>query len=255
MPFNAYELTCIPTGKKYLGITMFTVPTRWRKHCREAPRQPNRLICRAILKYGPDNFIVRHVASAQTRIDICEVERLLIKQENSLAPNGYNLTTGGDGAFDVSDHVRKQISSSNTGKKRTIEQRAAQSVQSSATLRGRKSTATANEKRSSSMKANWSGRSRDRGPEFREKMKEVWRLRKAAGYARPEVRSETKAKISASHLGKNHTDHTKAKIAARVKQFYADHGSAWVGRKHTQETREKMVAAHARRQEIRNGAA
>lgn len=58
-----------------------------------------KLIQSAINKYGKENFIILKVHSEQhlTLDKLKELEIYYIKHFNTLAPNGYNLTKGGDG--------------------------------------------------------------------------------------------------------------------------------------------------------------
>lgn len=47
-----------------------------------------------MIKYGPENFVFEKIE------DLCEdyndKEKFWIKELNTLAPNGYNMTEGGD---------------------------------------------------------------------------------------------------------------------------------------------------------------
>lgn len=55
----------------------------------------NSLIHKAILKYGEDNFTFLILAQGLSVEEAEEMEISLIKKENTLAPNGYNLAKGG----------------------------------------------------------------------------------------------------------------------------------------------------------------
>lgn len=94
--FHLYILTCNANGKQYVGITTRTVMERFKEHVASAnKRRKNGAIHSAIRKYGPDEFDVRHVASTWSIEALEEIEKIIIKQENTLSPNGYNLTNGG----------------------------------------------------------------------------------------------------------------------------------------------------------------
>ena len=54
-------------------------------------------INRAIKKYGKDNFIKEILQECSSKDELNDAERFWIKKENTLVPNGYNLTLGGDG--------------------------------------------------------------------------------------------------------------------------------------------------------------
>ena len=50
---------------------------------------------------GADNFHIEALCCARSWADICTAETILIKQWGTRAPNGYNLSDGGAGAFGV----------------------------------------------------------------------------------------------------------------------------------------------------------
>jgi hypothetical protein len=71
---------------------------------------------RAILKYGEEAFVfdVLHVFHASTEEDLRrqadELERESISQYNTIAPNGYNLTSGGQSGYVYTNEAREAIS-------------------------------------------------------------------------------------------------------------------------------------------------
>lgn len=84
-------------NKLYVGQSIKGYLNRWRIHCFNA-RHPNKYtqyIDRALHKYGIDNFELILLDT----VDINEkdfMEQYYIKKYNSLYPNGYNKTIGGD---------------------------------------------------------------------------------------------------------------------------------------------------------------
>lgn len=92
-----YLITNTITKKKYVGMTAGTASRRFKDHCRQARLLPKVPLHLSIAKYGPEAFTVEVIANARDRGDLCKLERSLIKKHKCLAPNGYNLTTGGDG--------------------------------------------------------------------------------------------------------------------------------------------------------------
>lgn len=76
--------------------------------------KPNYYIHRAISKYGWDNFKVEKIIVNVPEEDLDNLERAYIAVENTKAPNGYNLTDGGDGGSGVvfSEESRKKMSES-----------------------------------------------------------------------------------------------------------------------------------------------
>lgn len=81
-------------GKMYIGQTRKTLEKRWKDHC------SNRSSCRylkfAILNHGKENFEITQIAKCNSLEEMNHREAYYIKLFNTLAPNGYNLTTGGD---------------------------------------------------------------------------------------------------------------------------------------------------------------
>lgn len=118
--FQAYLITNKVTGKRYVGITAHGYLTRWAAHIKEAGwKRGGWAFHGSIRKYGADAFSVEWIASAWTWEGLCETERLLIKQWDTASPNGYNLTTGGDGVCGLSQETRASISEQNLGRRHT----------------------------------------------------------------------------------------------------------------------------------------
>jgi group I intron endonuclease len=98
--FQAYLVICLPSGRKYIGITSCSIRRRWNQHLSSARnRTYNGALLAAITKYGAENFTIEHLCSARSWEDLCTVESILIEQWGTLAPSGYNLCTGGDGRY------------------------------------------------------------------------------------------------------------------------------------------------------------
>jgi group I intron endonuclease len=91
-----YLVTNKITGKHYVGQTLQTdINTRWNQHKRLCTAMLGRCILSAYQKYGINNFDFKIIC-------ICfdtacnELEEYYINKFNTLAPNGYNLQTGGN---------------------------------------------------------------------------------------------------------------------------------------------------------------
>lgn len=88
-----YLITNKINNKSYIGLTIRdNVKERWREHCKKS-RSGVSALTSAILKYGKNNFeftVLEYTAFPESR------EQYYIKQYNTLSPNGYNLTTGGE---------------------------------------------------------------------------------------------------------------------------------------------------------------
>lgn len=91
-----YRATNLINGKYYIGKTMGTLNERRLSHLRE---QPNTYFHRALRKYGVDSFEWDVLFESDNDICLCKKEKLYIKLFSTFVPNGYNMTTGGDGKF------------------------------------------------------------------------------------------------------------------------------------------------------------
>jgi group I intron endonuclease len=99
--FIAYIITNKVNGRAYIGITSRGVRQRWNEHLYDARVRRIMLISRAISKHGPQNFTIRVLASAYDWRAICKLEQELISQHGTRAPNGYNVSEGGEGPFGI----------------------------------------------------------------------------------------------------------------------------------------------------------
>ena len=82
-------------GKKYVGITSRQPEERWDYGC---GYRGQTYFCRAIQKYGWDNFKHEILLTNETKEYACTAEKCLIKAYASNNPKyGYNLSSGGEG--------------------------------------------------------------------------------------------------------------------------------------------------------------
>jgi len=88
-----YCYHCIPTGKKYIGQTLFE--TKRKAYHRFCSKKENTKFYRAVRKYGWDNFVYGVLEEFDKQI-LDEMEIFYIKKYNSFK-NGYNSTMGGEG--------------------------------------------------------------------------------------------------------------------------------------------------------------
>ena len=87
-------------AKKYVGITSRSVHQRWQNGNGYKPAKGKFLsFYAAMQKYGWDNFKHEILFEKLTEQEAKEKEIALIKLYDCFAPNGYNLTKGGDGAL------------------------------------------------------------------------------------------------------------------------------------------------------------
>lgn len=82
-----YKISNLVSGKCYIGFTQYP-ENRWLSHQRN---EGSKLVFQAIKKYGLENLIFEVIAG-----DSLENEDYYIQEHNSMYPNGYNLTSGGN---------------------------------------------------------------------------------------------------------------------------------------------------------------
>jgi group I intron endonuclease len=109
--YSAYKATNTINGKGYIGITKYSIKRRRKEHF-TAARRGRLPLHKAIRKYGNEYFTFEHIASAKTEADILAVEVILIKQERTQVPHGYNVTAGGKGLLNPSADTRAKMSDS-----------------------------------------------------------------------------------------------------------------------------------------------
>ena len=93
---------------------------RWQSHikCAKNNTFQCRLLENAINKYGPENFILKDVKTCLLN-DLNYYEQEYIKMYNTLAPNGYNLMSGGGNRRKHSIETRNKMSETRTNKTHT----------------------------------------------------------------------------------------------------------------------------------------
>lgn len=103
-----YLITNMVNGKQYVGQTTRSLQQRWREHCCNSSQCT--YLHNAIAKYGKENFKVEQIDIAIDQEELDYKESQYIKFYNTLAPNGYNLDTGGKGGRQFSKVICYKIS-------------------------------------------------------------------------------------------------------------------------------------------------
>lgn len=113
-----------PSGKIYIGITRETAEARFARHVKKANAGQPQAVCGAIRKYGRSSVRVETLAIAEWGY-LQDLERRAIQVFKTQAPDGYNLTQGGEGVLGVvcRPETRAKISAANKGRQLTQEQR------------------------------------------------------------------------------------------------------------------------------------
>lgn len=186
-------------GKCYVGQHIgMDFEKRWKQH--EKSHSKCVAIRNAIQKYGIDNFAVSVIAfcsGGQYLLDLLEIN--LIKDYNSLSPNGYNLNTGGSGGNKMSDESREKLRQSQMGHILTEQTKKKISV----AHMGKKMSEEQRKKHSFNMKG------RVFSPSHKKKIGDANRNRV--------VSEETKKKLSIAHTGKKMSEEMKKKTSINMK--------------------------------------
>lgn len=111
-----YCITNAVNEKKYVGQTIHTLKWRWRWHLQSARDGSQGALHCAIRLHGAEAFRIEQIAFASTLEELNKKEVLYIALMKTLAPDGYNLTTGGE-SFRISEETRKKQSSVAIGRK------------------------------------------------------------------------------------------------------------------------------------------
>lgn len=102
-------------GKKYVGqaTDLKARQRRWKANCQYAGTAINR----AREKYGIDAFDFEILKECKDE-ELNQWEMYYIKELNTKAPYGYNLTDGGDGCcgYSLTEETKKKIGEANKGK-------------------------------------------------------------------------------------------------------------------------------------------
>ena len=194
-----YKITNTVNGKSYIGISTKDPTQRNGRISHHYSGGGNRLIAMDLEKYGRDAFTHEIIAANIFPELLFDLEIAYIKKFDTVSPNGYNLTHGGEG-WVMCDEVRRKMSESKKGRKHTAETRRKMSESHRGKNLGRKHTTETRRKMSEAKRTYAAGS----GPTSGRKHSE-----------------ETKRKIAASRRGQKHSEATRRKIAASVKKRHA----------------------------------
>jgi group I intron endonuclease len=109
--YSLYKITCSQNGKVYIGYTSKTIDERFKIHCENAKCKRNYALADAMRVYGIPAFTIELLLQCESHKEACEHEIRLIKELNSILPNGYNMTHGGDGVPMTSEVIAKMAAS------------------------------------------------------------------------------------------------------------------------------------------------
>jgi len=109
-----YYIFNIESGKGYVGKTVLLLNIRVGSHLKN-----DSYIGNALRKYGLEHFKVVVIDSGHSDKELYDKEILWIDILDTLAPNGYNLSCGGEGTsgYKLEEETRKAMSYAQKGKK------------------------------------------------------------------------------------------------------------------------------------------
>ena len=116
-----YCLIDITSDREYIGQTRCAVKKRFREH-----KRSKSYIGNAIRAIGAENFLIVILKECDSKEELDRWEKHFIKSRDTLAPNGYNLTEGGEGTVGfhrgkpTPEHCAK-LSAVHAGKKKSPE--------------------------------------------------------------------------------------------------------------------------------------
>ena len=107
---RVYLITNTVNSKVYVGQTTQSITRRWYRHIQMAKGGSTQAISRAIRKYGPSHFTRLELEECEDLEVLNASETRWIHRYKSLAPSGYNLTTGGDRGYEFTKEVKRHLS-------------------------------------------------------------------------------------------------------------------------------------------------
>lgn len=93
-----YKITNTVTNKSYVGMSV-NAHERFKKHINNAISGINRRLYDSMRHHGFDKFILEIIDNAQSREEASVKEKYWISLLDTMIPNGYNMTQGGDGGY------------------------------------------------------------------------------------------------------------------------------------------------------------
>lgn len=116
-----YKIVNKNNGKIYVGKTNRSLGERFSGHIKSAKNKVNRYLYDSMNYHGYHSFEIIEIEICNSDEQLNEREKFWIKELNSLHPNGYNMTEGGDGGNTLkswSDEERRLLYQSQGNKRR-----------------------------------------------------------------------------------------------------------------------------------------
>jgi len=201
MKYRLYKLT-FSSGKIYIGQTIDKISKRMTRH-RQGVKWGSKLaVHNAWRKYGEPEFEI--IGEYKSHEDLHHAEIKAIKEYNTLVPNGYNLSKGGETAPSKNPIVATKISELAKGRLHTKKTKKLLTKK----LKERWKDTEYQEKVSKGLKKAWTSEMKKERSKF---FKEMWAKRKAEGWKMPE---STKEKLR----NKTFSEETRNKMSEAAKK-------------------------------------
>lgn len=190
-------------GKSYIGQTIRKPERRMYEHFYVSEKSP--YLKNAIAKYGKENFVFEILHEVfDFMLDDLEIQE--IAKHNTLAPNGYNLESGGNAKKQVSELTRQKLSKANKGRKMSLEARRKMSESTKgqkAWNKGKKHTLETRKKIAKSLIGKKRMKGHRHSAETRQKMSDSTKGKNHHMYGKSHS-DETRRKISESLTGRKY---------------------------------------------------
>ena len=224
-----YRIWNTANGMSYIGQTIQKPENRIHRHFKDiaCPR-----LSHAIHKHGGNVFQYEIIETNILHEHLNEREIYWIKHFNSVSPNGYNLTHGGNAAGTMSEEARLKISIKNKGRRHTEETRR----KISENQKGK----TISEEHKQRLSEVHKGKTVDK--ETRQKMSEHMRGKNNPNYGKTHS-TETRRKISEANKGKTQSEEHRRKNS----EANTGEKNHFYGKSHSEETRRKISETQKRK--------
>ena len=225
-----YKITNQVNGKVYIGMVFDDSNYERRINEHWKPSSKCYGLARAVKKYGKNNFVPELIVTDIPKNLISIAEQYWIYHFNSIAPNGYNLTYGGEGGIHL-ESTRKKLSDAHKGK--TIPDHVRKKISETNKIKHKgKNNGFYNKKHSPEVVAQIIKRNTGRvaSPETRAKMSKAQKGKV--------ISEDTRKKISEAKTGQkyNLSPEERERRSQRARTIQ-------LGRKHSEETKKKMSKA------------
>jgi group I intron endonuclease len=211
MTAGIYCIENLENGMKYIGMSSGIDSYRLFNHKSMLKRNVhhNTYLQNAYNKYGKNAFKFWIVEKCD-KDNLPKREMFYIKEWNTKAPNGYNLTSGGDGGYNPSQETREKQSKAKLGTQNALGHTVSQEARKRMSLAKRNMSAETKAKMSNSAKGNTNWLGKHHSEKTKEKIRDL-----NIGKHHSE---ETKRKQSESHRGKSFSEEHKKNLSIARKK-------------------------------------